>query len=198
VRRAAPRHAGARHAGLRGAGGVLTGALAASLSATLLVSGNPSYGNAAATEPAAAAPPAAAPPAAAGNKADAPAGVENPQRAWQNWTLNCQGCHRVDGTGSDTTAPSLAGTVAKFLWVPGGREYLVRVPGVAASPLSDADLAEVMNWMFWRFDQEHLPSTFKPFTAAEIGPLRARPLRLEAPSQRRDLLARAEAQGSPP
>ena len=53
---------------------------------------------------------------------DAPAGVTNPQRAWQNWTLNCQGCHRPDGTGSAGTAPSLAGTVSKFLTVPGGRE----------------------------------------------------------------------------
>ena len=54
--------------------------------------------------------------------ADSPAGVENPQRAWQHWTLNCQGCHRPDGTGSSGTAPSLAGTVARFLSVPGGRE----------------------------------------------------------------------------
>ena len=126
-----------------------------------------------------------------------PAGVENARRAWQNWTLNCQGCHRLDGGGSDGTAPSLAGTVAKFLWVPGGREYLVRVPGVATSPLSDADLAEVMNWMLWRYDSEHLPSNFRPFTAAEMGPLRSRPLRLEAAGMRSDLLSKAEASGPP-
>ena len=98
----------------------------------------------------------------------APAGVENAQRAWQHWTLNCQGCHRPDGTGSDDTAPSLAGTVARFLSAPGGREYLGRVPGVAASALSNSDLAEVMNWMLWRFDKEHLPADFQPYTAAEI------------------------------
>jgi cytochrome c553 len=125
------------------------------------------------------------------------AGVTNVQLAWQNWVLNCQGCHRLDGSGSDATAPSLAGTVAKFLWVPGGREYLARVPGVATSPLSDADLAEVMNWMLWRYDREHLPSNFRPFTAAEIGPLRLRPLRLEAAGMRRDLLSKAEASGQP-
>jgi mono/diheme cytochrome c family protein len=135
--------------------------------------------------------------AAADAPADAPAGVLNPQLAWQNWTLNCQGCHRMDGTGSDTTAPSLAGTVAKFLWVPGGREYLIRVPGVATSGLSDADLADVLNWMLWRFDKEHLPATFKPFTAAEIAPLRTQPLRLEASAMRSDLLRRAEAGGAP-
>jgi hypothetical protein len=132
---------------------------------------------------AATAAPAAAPPA----------GVENAQRAWQNWTLNCQGCHRFDGSGSDATAPGIAGTVAKFLLVPGGREYLIRVPGVATSPLADADLAEVMNWMLWRFDKEHLPASFQPYTAAEIAPLRARPLRLEASQMRSSLLRQAQA-----
>ena len=110
-------------------------------------------------------------PAAADSE---PRGVDNAQRAWQHWTLNCQGCHRPDGTGSAGTAPSLAGTVARFLSVPGGREYLGRVPGVATSPLSNADLSEVMNWMLWRFDKEHLPANFQPYTAAEIGQLRAR------------------------
>src|ERR1700689_1107920 len=96
-------------------------------------------------------PPPAPPPGAPA--VPAPAGVTNVQLAWQNWTLNCQGCHCLDGSGTDGTAPSLAGPVAKFLWVPGGREYLIRVPGVAPSPLSDADLAEVMNWILWRYDR---------------------------------------------
>jgi cytochrome c553 len=127
----------------------------------------------------------------------APAGVANPQRAWQNWTLNCQGCHRPDGTGSDATAPSLAGTVARFLAAPGGREYLCRVPGVATSSLGDADLAELMNWILWRFDREHLPVNFQPFTAAELGRLRTRPLRLEASQMRADLLRQADELKTP-
>ena len=124
--------------------------------------------------------------------ADAPTGVIDQQRAWQNWTLNCQGCHRPDGSGSEGTAPSLAGTVSKFLTVPGGREYLGRVPGVATSPLSSADLADLMNWMFWRFDKAHLPGDFLPFTAEEIARLRLRPLRLEASQMRSALLQRAD------
>jgi mono/diheme cytochrome c family protein len=127
----------------------------------------------------------------------APAGVENPQLAWQHWTLNCQGCHRPDGTGSAGTTPSLAGTAAKFLWVPGGREYLARVPGVATSALSNADLAEVLNWLLWRFDKDNLPSNFQPFSAAEVGGLRVRPLRLEASQVRADLLRKAEDSGRP-
>jgi cytochrome c553 len=140
---------------------------------------------------------AAASLCAAAEEGGSPAGVDNPQRAWQNWTLNCQGCHRPDGTGTDATAPSLAGTVARFLSAPGGREYLCRVPGVATSSLGDADLAELMNWILWRFDREHLPANFQPFTAAEIGRLRTRPLRLEAAQMRADLLHKAEESATP-
>jgi mono/diheme cytochrome c family protein len=126
-----------------------------------------------------------------------PAGVENAQRAWQNWTLNCQGCHRPDGSGTDGTAPSLAGTVARFLSVPGGREYLGRVPGVATSPLSNGDLAEVVNWMLWRFDREHLPAKFQPYTADEMGRLRTAPLRMEASQMRAALLKKADEPETP-
>ncbi len=126
------------------------------------------------------------------------AGVADAQRAWQNWTLNCQGCHRPDGSGSPGTAPSLADTVARFLAVPAGREYLGRVPGVATSALSNSDLAEVMNWMLWRFDAAHLPADFQPFTAEEIGRLRARPLRLEAAGMRADLLRRVADENRQP
>jgi len=140
---------------------------------------------------------AAQTPGGAATAGAAPAGVGDARRAWQNWTMNCQGCHRVDGTGSAGTAPGLAGTVAKFVRVSGGREYLGRVPGVATSPLSNADLAEVVNWMLWRFDQQHLPTTFQPFTAAEIGELRAQPLRLEASQMRNDLLRKADESGPP-
>jgi mono/diheme cytochrome c family protein len=134
---------------------------------------------------------------APGAAESAPAGVDNLQRAWQHWTLNCQGCHRPDGTGSAGTTPSLAGTVGRFLSVPGGREYLGRVPGVATSALSDADLSELMNWVVWRFDKEHLPANFRPFTAAELGQLRSAPLRLEASQMRADLLKKADESGTP-
>ena len=160
--------------------------VAAALRATMLLGAAVALGAAPAGIAAAQSPPG-----------DAPAGVTNPQRAWQNWTLNCQGCHRPDGTGSAGTAPSLAGTVSKFLTVSGGREYLGRVPGVATSALPNADLAELMNWMFWRFDKQHLPADFAPFTAEEIGRWRAQPLRLEASQMRSDLLKKADESAAP-
>ena len=121
--------------------------------------------------------------------ADTPAGVRRPDLAWQHWVLNCQGCHRVDGTGSTETAPALTGMVAKFTNVPGGREYLGRVPGVATAALSDADLAELLNWMLWRFDRDNLSATFRPYTAEEVRALRQQPLRTEASRVRARLVA---------
>ena len=120
--------------------------------------------------------------------ADAPAGVSRPDLAWQHWVLNCQGCHRTDGAGSPETAPPLVGLVAKFTNVTGGREYLARVPGVATSPLSDVELAELLNWILWRFDRSHLQPTFRPFSAAEVGMLRSQPLRTEAAQTRARLM----------
>ena len=92
------------------------------------------------------------------------------------YALNCQGCHRADGAGTPGSVPPLVDSVARFLTVPGGREYLVQVPGVAQAPLDDATLAAVVNWMLERFDKAHLPSDFTPYGAAEIGRLRAHPL----------------------
>lgn len=115
-------------------------------------------------------------------------GVPDPVRAWQDWTLNCQGCHRADGGGSRATAPKLDGEVAKFLWVPGGRAYLARVPGIASSPLSDEAVRQVVNWMLWRFDARDVPANFKPYTAVEIARLRTHPMRLEMSAVRRRLL----------
>ena len=93
-----------------------------------------------------------------------------------DYALNCQGCHRADGTGTPGTVPALAGSVAKFLTVPGGREYLSRVPGAAQAPLDDAALAAVLNWMLDRFDRADVPADFRPYTADEVGRLRTDPL----------------------
>ncbi len=93
-----------------------------------------------------------------------------------DYALNCQGCHRADGSGTPGSIPPLVDSVARFLAVPGGREYLGQVPGVAQAPLDDAALAAVMNWLLHNFDEAHVPADFVPYAADEIGRLRARPL----------------------
>ena len=107
-----------------------------------------------------------------------------------DYTLNCQGCHRADGTGTPGGVPALAGWVGRFLHVPGGREFLVQVPGVAQAPLDDEALAAVLNWVLERFDQDHVPPGFAPYTASEVGRLRVRPL-TNVDRVRRELLEAA-------
>jgi hypothetical protein len=93
-----------------------------------------------------------------------------------DYMLNCQGCHRADGAATPGSVPALAGSVARFLGVPGGREFLVQVPGVSQAALDDVALAALMNWLVERFDGAHVPPGFRPYTAAEIGALRRTPL----------------------
>ena len=62
------------------------------------------------------------------------------------YTLNCWGCHKPRAEGIPGTVPRLANSMGDFLHVPGGREYLVEVPGVAASALSDAEIAAIIDY----------------------------------------------------
>jgi mono/diheme cytochrome c family protein len=129
---------------------------------------------------------------AAGSAETAP-GVASEARAKMNWMLHCQGCHQPNATGSAGGAPSMAGDVARFLGVEGGREYLTRVPGVANAGLDNAQLAELLNWTLSTFDKSHLPGEFAPFTADEIATGRARPLVSDAALMREALRKRFPA-----
>ena len=90
-----------------------------------------------------------------------------------NYMLHCQGCHLPEGIGHPGLVPKLKGNVGKFLSVEGGRAYLVQVPGSAQSTLSDAELAEVLNWIVPTFDPEHTPASFKAFSAEEVSRYRS-------------------------
>lgn len=102
------------------------------------------------------------------------AGV-NADRARINYMLNCQGCHLPDGGGVGDI-PQMKNFVGNFLKVPGGRAFLVQVPGSANAALDDAALAELLNWMLLEISAAQLPEDFEPYTAAEVGQYRAVPL----------------------
>jgi len=93
-----------------------------------------------------------------------------------NYRLHCEGCHQADGSGQPGYVPTLQGVVSTFLAVPEGREYLVRVPGMAQSLLNDQEAADVLNWMVRTFDPAHLPAHFVPYTAKEVAQLRHSPI----------------------
>lgn len=117
------------------------------------------------------------------------AGVAKPGQARIDYILKCQGCHQPEGRGDIAHTPPIRGEVARFLQVPGGREFLARVPGVASVDLTDARLAQLLNWTVQHFDQGNVPADFQPYSAEEISQLRRRPLRLEREATRASLVA---------
>lgn len=127
--------------------------------------------------------------AAQASTEEAMPGVQDARQAHSDYKLKCQGCHRPDGSGDLVSNPAMYGHVARFLAVPGGREFLGRVPGVATVDLDDGRLANLLNWTLYRFDRENLPDDFKPYSATEISALRKRPLRAERAAVREGLVA---------
>ncbi len=103
-----------------------------------------------------------------------------PARANDNsytlYALNCMGCHQQRGEGHGAV-PELKGFVGNFLRVPGGREFLVQVPGVAQSSLSDGEIAAVLNWMLLEFSPAELPDDFRPYELGRGGAPSPRPAR---------------------
>ncbi len=107
-----------------------------------------------------------------------------------NYMLHCQGCHLVDGTATPGKIPALVGA-GRFLAADGGREFLVRVPGVSLATIDDGELAELVNWMLFQFSSSELPEDFEPYTAEEVARYRQHPL-AEVDALRAELLAAVE------
>ena len=92
------------------------------------------------------------------------------------YILHCAGCHGLDGRGvSQAQVPDLR-KMADFLKVPGGREFLIKVPGVMGSALSDAEIAEVTNWMLNDGVRQPTAGRFQPYTEKEVREARLSPL----------------------
>jgi len=92
------------------------------------------------------------------------------------YVLACGGCHGVEGVSNPRLVPELRGQVGYFLATRRGRDYLVRLPNVAFCSVSDAELADILNYTVFVIGREGLPANAKPYTASEVGALRKAPL----------------------
>ena len=110
-----------------------------------------------------------------------------------NYVMHCRGCHGPQGQGAPGGAPDLRDSVGRFLLVPGGREYLIRVPGTSDSELDDAQTAALLNWMVREFGPASVAADFVPFTTAEVTAHRRPPL-LDVAATRAALLSALAAQ----
>ncbi|MDF0733111.1 cytochrome C [Pseudomonas entomophila] len=114
-----------------------------------------------------------------------------------NYQLQCAGCHLDHGQGSAANdTPRMAGFVGNFLKVPGGREFLVRVPGISQSALSDGQIADLLNWLLapGGMAGASTPARWAPYTREEVARVRGQSM-LNLPDVRAGLIGEMKAQG---
>jgi mono/diheme cytochrome c family protein len=116
----------------------------------------------------------------------------------QDYVLYCMGCHGAQAEGVPGKVPPLAHALGRYMRLPEGRNYILRVPGAANSALSDAQLAAVLNWLAQTFDGDELSSEVPLFTAAEVTSQRHSPLPSVLATRREVVRALAATGLAPP
>jgi hypothetical protein len=114
-----------------------------------------------------------------------------------NYQLQCMGCHRADGSGEAGRVPSVRRSLALLSTIPEGRDFVIRVPGVAQSPLSNEETAALLNWMLKNLSDLQIPAGVADYSAAEVQRSRGSPL-AEVKTLRARLLKTATAKSQHP
>ena len=108
-------------------------------------------------------------------------GVPDLTTAQSDYVEHCSGCHGMQGNSAPADIPVLRDRVGYFMCTPQGRDYLIRLPNVAYSAISDnQELADMMNFVVFGLGGKSAPRTAKPFTASEVARLRTRALATES------------------
>lgn len=82
-----------------------------------------------------------------------------------NYILRCAGCHGTTGMGTaNAGVPPFPDSVGHIAGLESGRSYMLHVPGVVSSSLSDTQIADVLNYILERWSG--MP--FTPFTTEEV------------------------------
>lgn len=126
-------------------------------------------------------------------RAEAPsvATTTSPRAAY---VVHCAGCHGIDGAGTRLGNVPDMRALGRFLQVPGGREFVVKVPGVMGSGLDNMQVAEVTNWVLATLATASLPGDFLPYSVDEVKQARATPL-VDVAAVRARLVATARERG---
>jgi len=94
-----------------------------------------------------------------------------------DYVEHCSGCHGMQGNSAPAEIPVLRDRVGYFMCTQQGREYLIRLPNVAYSAITDdQQLADMMNFVVFGLGGSSAPKGAKPFTAQEVARLRTRAL----------------------
>lgn len=116
------------------------------------------------------------------------------------YLTSCGGCHGVEGVSAPRSVPTLRHLTGSFLCTHQGRQFLVRLPDVALSSLSDRMLTRVMNWVVFDLGgpASQGPNS-RPYTVAEVRRLRREPLTQTGLTRyRNQVVARLQARCAAP
>jgi len=106
------------------------------------------------------------------------------------YVAGCGGCHGIQGISKNELIPSLRDRAGYWLCTAEGRKYMVKLPNVALAPLSDAELADLMNFVAFDLGGVSAPKAAARYTASEITQLRAEsPIITDVLSTRRTIVA---------
>jgi hypothetical protein len=95
--------------------------------------------------------------------------MADPELAQSDFVEQCAGCHGVRGSTVPAHLPEIKDRVGWFMCTPESRAYLLRLPNVAHSRLTDnAQLADLMNYVVFVLGGKSAPAGTKPFTAEEV------------------------------
>ena len=116
-----------------------------------------------------AAPAPASLPAASHTAFDPHSVMGDPDQARADYVEHCGGCHGIHGDTVPAHLPELEGRVGWFMCTPAARAYLIRLPNVAHSRITDnAELADMMNYVVFVLGEGSAPAGTPPFTADEV------------------------------
>lgn len=114
------------------------------------------------------------------------------QRAAFNYAINCRGCHGPEAMNTHASVPDMNGFIDRFLAVEGGRQYLIQVPGVSRSALSNKEVAQILNWLVTNVGASK--ELKQRFTEQEVARFRVSPLGANAADVRAKLVRKIEQQ----
>jgi len=116
------------------------------------------------------------------------------------YLTSCGGCHGVEGISAPRAVPTLRHLTGSFLCTRQGRQFIVRLPDVALSSLSDRMLTRVMNWVVFDLGAPVAAGRgARPYTVAEVARLRREPLtQTGVTAYRQQVVAHVEARCAAP
>jgi len=94
------------------------------------------------------------------------------QRVTSDYQIHCQGCHLPEAVGVPGHVPRMKDFLGYYLHSDAGRRFIIQVPGAATANLTDARLADLMNWLLLTYSKAQLPADFRPYSVEEIAHLR--------------------------